>query len=144
MLEGGRWDDSTLGVKKLGGWRQRVVKRGWRSPGKVCALFGAAYVQESVSFESQEGESEVGRHTHVLNFFFLVFFFLGRPFGHMSDEFELRRLVRSDYFPYSYACASLHDVHHDVRSTTRRSVTRWGRVARYKAATTYRSSWLRP
>lgn len=75
MLEGGRWDDSTLGVKKLGGWRQRVVKRGWRSPGKVCALFGAAYVQESVSFESQEGESEVGRHTHVLNFFFFFWFF---------------------------------------------------------------------
>lgn len=88
MLEGGRWDDSTLGVKKLGGWRQRVVKLGWRSPGKVCVLFGAAYVLESVSFESLEGKSEVGRHTHVLNFFFWLFVFLGRPFGHMCDGFE--------------------------------------------------------
>lgn len=89
MLEGGRWDDSTLGVKKLGGWRLRVVKQEWRSPGKVCALFGTVYVLESVSFESLEGECEVGRHTHVLNFFFFwSLVFLGRPFGLMCDRFE--------------------------------------------------------
>lgn len=114
MLEGGRWDDSTLGVKKLGGWRQRVVKRGWRSPGKVCVLFGAAYVLESVSFESLEGESEVGRHTHVLNFFF---------FGYLFSWDVLLGTCVMDLSSVAWCAAIISHIHTHARHSTTSTTT---------------------